>query len=341
VYDAVLLVSFGGPERPEDVVPFLEQVTRGRGVPPERLAEVARQYLAMGGRSPLNDQCRALRAAVADLLAREGPELPVYWGNRNWHPFLADTVRRMADDGIVRAAAFVTSAFGSAPGCRQYRQDLEAAREAVGPHAPRLDKLRLYYDHPGYLHPVADHLTAALGRLEPAQRAEARVVFTAHSIPLAMAAVSDYEAQLREAAGVVMDLAGLGERRWDLVYQSRSGPPRVPWLGPDVVDHLHHLATSGRPPVVLVPIGFTSDHMEVRYDLDTAAAGAARDLGLTLVRAATVGTDPRFVAMVRELVLERIEPDRPRRALGRLGPWPDECPPDHCQALPERPQSPS
>jgi protoporphyrin/coproporphyrin ferrochelatase len=336
VYDAILIVSFGGPEQPEDVVPFLEQVTRGRGIPRERLAEVGEHYFLFGGRSPINDQCRALKSALEALLAEEGPPLPVYWGNRNWHPFLADTVRQMAADGVTRAACFVTSAFSSYSGCRQYREDLEAARLAAGPGAPQLDKLRLYYNHPGFLEPLAANVTAALDRLPAGLREPARLVFTAHSVPESMARTSEYVPQLEEAAGLVMGLAGLEGRRWDLVYQSRSGPPQVPWLEPDVCDHLRALHADGEQAVVLVPIGFTSDHMEVLYDLDTQAAEVAGELGLTMVRAATVGTDPAFVAMIRELVLERLDPDRPRRALGPSGPWPDACPEGHC-AVPARP----
>lgn len=337
VYDAILLVSFGGPEGPEDVIPFLRNVTRGRDVPAERLAEVAAQYTAFGGRSPLNDQCRALKSALEDVLRREGPPLPVYWGNRNWHPFVSDAVAEMARDGVRRAAAFVTSAFGSYSGCRQYCEDLAAARAAVGPGAPQLDKLRLYYNHPGFVGPLAANVEDALGRLDPDERDQARLVFTAHSIPLAMAATSDYESQLREAAGLVSSRLRRPRRRWDLVFQSRSGPGHVPWLEPDVGDHLRHLRADGVEAVVLVPIGFTSDHMEVLYDLDTQAAGVADQLGLRLERASTVGTAGPFVAMIRQLVLERVDPARPRLALGAHGPWPDQCPPGHCAVPPRRP----
>lgn len=343
MYDAILLVSFGGPEGPDDVLPFLERVTRGRGVPRERLAEVGEHYHLFGGRSPINDQCRALEGALEALLEAEGPHLPVYWGNRNWHPLLADTVRQMADDGIRHAAAFVTSAFGSYSGCRQYREDLEEARRQVGPRAPQLDKLRLYHNHPGFLGPLAANVRAALQRLPAHQRDGARLVFTAHSIPVSMAATSDYEAQLRESSGLVAELAGRGDRPWDLVFQSRSGPPEVPWLEPDVCDHLRRLRAGGAGAVVLVPIGFVSDHMEVLYDLDTRAAAVAAEVGLTLERAATVGTAPAFVAMVRQLVLERQDPARPRLALGPSGPWPDTCPVGHCTpaARPDPAQRPS
>jgi ferrochelatase len=329
-YDAVLLLSFGGPEGPGDVLPFLRNVTRGRNVPDERLAVVAEQYRAFGGRSPINDQCRALLAALETELSGAGIDLPLYWGNRNWHPLLADTVARMADDGIGRALVFVTSAFGSFSGCRQYRQDLERARETVGARAPELHKLRLFYNHPGFIEPMAANLRATLDRSErPGGEADdRRVVFTAHSIPISMAAACSYQDQLTEAAGLVMEAAGL-DGRFDLVFQSRSGPPTVPWLEPDVNDHLRVLAADGVGTVALVPIGFVSDHMEVLFDLDTQAAATASELGMDLVRVPTVGTDPRFVRMIRELIEERLAWAN-RLFLGQDGPWPDECPEGHC-----------
>lgn len=329
--DALLLLSFGGPEGPDDVLPFLRNVTRGRNVPDERLAAVAEQYALFGGRSPINDQCRALKTAIEADFAANGVELPVYWGNRNWHPFVTDTVAEMADDGITRALVFVTSAFGSYSGCRQYREDLAAAAAAVGPGAPTLDKLRLYFNHPGFIEPMADNVVAAVESLGgddgPADR-RPRLVFTAHSIPASMAAGCDYEAQLHDATRLVVATAGL-TLDYDLVFQSRSGPPSIPWLERDVNDHLTTLASEGVDRVVLVPIGFVSDHMEVLFDLDTQAAQTAAELHIALVRASTVGTDPRFVAMVRNLVAERLDGAQPV-ALGPRGPWPHECPPDHC-----------
>ena len=329
-YDAVVVVSFGGPEAPDHVIPFLRNVTRGRNVPAERLEEVARHYLARGGRSPINDQNRRLAAALDSALGDAGVDMPVYWGNRNWHPMLADTVAAMHADGVRRALAFVTSAFGSYPGCRQYGEDIARAR-AARPGAPEIHKLRLFYDHPGFVEPMAEGVRSALARLAPDGAEHApRLVFCAHSIPLAMAERSPYERQLREAATLIAARVA-GDPRpdeapaWDLVYQSRSGPPHVPWLEPDVVDHLGTLHREGVRDVVLVPLGFVSDHMEVIRDLDDEAAGAAAALGMRLERSPTVGTHPAFVDMIVELIRERVRPGTPRRALGAQGAWPDVC----------------
>ena len=348
-YDALVLVSFGGPERPEDVQPFLANVARGRGIPPERLAEVAEHYQRFGGGSPINEQCRQLIAAIRADFVAHGIDLPVYWGNRNWHPMLADTVAQMRSDGVRRALAFVTSAYSNYSSCRQYLDDIAAARAAVGPQAPVIDKLRQFWDHPGFVEPHADAVRAALGTLDPAKRGSTRLVFTAHSIPVSMAAASGpriggsppssdsaapavgrYEAQLKETARLVA-AAAAPDLPYDLVWQSRSGPPHVPWLEPDINDHLVALAETGVTSVVVSPIGFVSDHLEVVWDLDTEAAATAKQHGLDFVRAATPGTDPRFVAMVRELVLERLSPPDtvPRRRLGTLPSW-DTCPPGCC-----------
>jgi protoporphyrin/coproporphyrin ferrochelatase len=326
-YDAILLVSFGGPEGPDEVIGFMENVTRGRDIPRQRLEEVSQHYLEFGGRSPINDQNRALKAALEELLAEEGPDLPVYFGNRNWHPLLPDTLRQMRDDRIGRALCFITSAYSSYSGCRQYREDLAAAREEVGEGAPGLDKMRVYYNHPGFVEPQIDLITEALEKLPDHTRATARIVFTTHSIPLTMSRHCDYEAQHYETCRLVME--HLPGRAWDLVYNSRSGPEQVPWLVPDVNDHLEALAEAGVPGVVVVPVGFISDHMEVIYDLDVEAAQTAERVGLPMVRAGTVGVDPRFVAMIRELLLERLA-DAPARALGTRGPSHDACPVDCC-----------
>ncbi len=336
--DAVLILSFGGPERPEDVMDFLRNVTRGRNVPDERLAEVAEQYLQFGGRSPINDQCRELAAELTDRLTGTGRNLPVYFGARNWHPFVADTVRRMTDDGVRHAAVFVTSAFGSYSGCRQYREDLARAGDEVGPGAPELTKLRLFYNHPGFIDPLVDNLAAGLGRLSRCQKI--RVLFSAHSIPVSMAAGCDYEDQLANAAGLILDrleAAGHGRPEHDMVYQSRSGPPQVPWLEPDINDHLRALVAVDDAPdgVVVVPLGFTSDHMEVMFDLDTQAAQTAADIGLAFDRVPTVGTDPRYVDMIIGLV-EEIAVGATPVAIGSHGPWPAVCPDGHC-AAPQRP----
>ena len=341
-YDALVLVSFGGPERPEDVMPFLQNVTRGRGVPPERLAEVAEHYLHFGGVSPINQQCRDLLAAIRADFAANGVDLPVYWGNRNWDPMLADTVAQMRDDGVKRALAFVTSAYGGYSSCRQYQEDIAAARAAVGQDAPVIDKLRQFWDHPGFIEPHADAVKAALAQLDPAKRDTTRIVFTAHSVPVSAAATAGphggrYTAQLEEVARLV-HAAAAPDLPYDLVWQSRSGPPQVPWLEPDINDHLAALAEQGVTSVVVSPIGFVSDHLEVVWDLDTEALETAKQLGLDFVRAGTPGTDPRFVAMVRELVTERTAPDgeRLRRRLGELPMW-DTCPTPCCVPPARRP----
>ncbi|MFZ2504223.1 MAG: ferrochelatase, partial [Nocardioides sp.] len=338
-YDALLLVSFGGPEGPDDVVPFLENVTRGRGIPRERLAEVGQHYSLFGGRSPINDQNRHLLAALRDDLAHAGIDLPVYWGNRNWDPFLADTVATMARDGIERAACFVTSAYSSYSGCRQYREDLAAAAEAVyamGLKAPRLDRLRAYFNHPGFLDPLTDAALAAVAEL-PDPSASPHVLFVTHSIPETMNAGSGpeggaYVAQHRAVmhALVARMRQELGrELPYELVYCSRSGPPQVPWLEPDVNDRIADLATAGATGVVLVPIGFVSDHMEVIYDLDTEARATAERHGIALTRAATPGIDARFVGMIRQLLIERAATERGeaplRTACGALDAAPDYC----------------
>ena len=306
--DAILIVSFGGPEGPADVMPFLRNVTRGRGIGDDRLAVVAEHYHLFGGISPINQCNRDLIAALADELARRGVELPVYWGNRNWSPMLADTVAQMRDDGVSRAVGFVTSAFGSYSGCRQYAEDIDRARAAVGTDAPVIDKLPPFWDQEGFLSAMADHLAAAR-QTEPS----APVVFTAHSIPHTMAATAPYVAQLQEACRRVA--ARTGTSRWSLAYQSRSGPPQVPWLEPDIGDELNRLADDGADAVIVVPIGFVADHMEVVYDLDTEARQRADLLGLGFSRVPTVGTHPAFVSMIADLV---------------LAPPPAPCPADCC-----------
>jgi protoporphyrin/coproporphyrin ferrochelatase len=340
-YQALLVVSFGGPDRPADVMPFLENVTRGRGIPSDRLAEVAGHYLARGGRSPINDQNRALVAALQHEIEQAGLSLPVYWGNRNWHPFLADELARMRDDGVRRAVIFVTSASSSYSGCRQYREDLADAATAVHPAAPRLDRLRHCFDHPGFVQANADSVAGALGDLPGSVAETARLVFVTHSIPVAMADSSGpgggaYVAQHQAvAAAVVADI----ERRtgvryaFDLAYCSRSGAPREPWLEPDVNDQLKALAPEVAG-VVLAPIGFVSDHMEVAFDLDTEALGTARELDLPAARAATAGTHPAFVSAVIDLLLERAAVERGERvgraSIGSPGPSHDMCPANCC-----------
>jgi ferrochelatase len=327
-YDALLLVSFGGPEGMDDVMPFLRNVVQGRGVPDERLREVAAHYEHFGGVSPQNAQSRALLGALHEELERYGPRLRLYWGTRHWQPSLAEALRQMKTDGVVRALAFVTSAYGSLSGCRQYLEAIACARAEVGEGAPEVDKLRSFYNHPGFVEPLAERVAAAFARLSETRRAQARLVFTAHSIPRWMAAGCDYEAELRETASLVA--FPLGRPSWSLAYQSRSGPPSQPWLEPDIVDHLRALAREGTEDVVVAPIGFVSDHMEVLYDLDIGARSRAIELGINLVRAGTVGTHPRFVRMIRELVEERLSDAPVRLHLGTRGPAPDVCPAGCC-----------
>src|SRR6266478_2156153 len=316
-YDALLLVSFGGPERHEDVIPFLENVLRGRQVPRERMIEVAEHYYQFDGKTPINAQNRALIAALEREFAERGPRLPIYWGNRNWHPMLPDTLRQMEADGVKRALAFVTSAFSSYSGCRQYRENIE---QALGPSALRIDKLRVFYNHPGFIEAIVERCEEALRTLS-----QPHLIFTAHSVPLSFAQTSRYVEQLEETCRLV---AGqLGQTGWRLVYQSRSGPPAQPWLEPDIGDYLKQVESGAV--VVIAPIGFLSDHMEVVYDLDTEVRQICERRGIRMARAATVGVHPKFVSMIRDLVLERTE-GAPRLALGNCGPSHDICPADCC-----------
>jgi ferrochelatase len=334
-YDALLVVSFGGPEGMDDVMPFLSNVLRGRNVPESRMREVAHHYELFGGVSPINGQNRRLIAALEEELERQGPRLPVYWGNRNWHPLLADTLRQMRDDGIRNALAFVTSAYSSYSGCRQYREEIERARAAVGEGAPRVEKLRAFFNHPGFVGPNVENLRAALGQIPEERRPSARVAFTAHSVPAGMAAGCDYERQLLETCRLVAE--GAGAAAWRLVFQSRSGPPTQAWLEPDICDHLRELKAGGVDDVVVAPVGFISDHMEVLYDLDTEARQLSEELGINMVRAATVGTHPEFVRMILELIRERLDPAVSRRALGTFAPSHDVCPVDCCLPGTSRP----
>jgi ferrochelatase len=325
-YDALLVVSFGGPEGMDDVMPFLENVLRGRNVPRERMLSVAHHYEMFGGVSPINQQNRNLIAALEEELGKEGPRLPIYWGNRNWHPLLPETVRQMTADGVQNALAFVTSAYSSYSSCRQYRQNIADAQAEVGPTAPRIDKLRAFYNHPLFIEANVEQIRVALNRFE-----DPDLVFTAHSIPEAMAASCEYAEQLQETGRLVAE--ALKVDRWRVVYQSRSGSPSQPWLGPDIGDCLRQMRSEGSTEVVVAPIGFVSDHMEVVYDLDYEAQNLANELGLTMVRAATAGTHPAFVKMIRELILERVD-NAPPRFLGSRGPGHDLCYADCC--LPAR-----
>ena len=285
-YDALLIVSFGGPEQRDDVIPFLENVLRGRNVPRERMLEVAEHYYHFDGRSPINDQNRALIAELQKVV-----HIPIYWGNRNWHPMLGDTVRQMKNDGIYRAIALATSAFGSYSGCRQYQEDIARACAEAGEGAPVIDKIPPFSGHPKFIQAMTDRVRAALVELP-----EGKLVFSAHSVPMSMAQTSPYVRELESACAAVA--AGVGKSDWELVYQSRSGPPQIPWLEPDICDYLREI----RCDVLVAPIGFLSDHMEVLYDLDTEARSVSDELGVKMVRAETVGTHPAIIEMIAEMI---------------------------------------
>lgn len=323
-YDAVLVMSFGGPEGMDEVIPFMENVTRGRNIPRERLEEVSEHYFMFDGVSPINAQNRALISALSEELEAAGLNLPVYFGNRNWHPFIEDTMRQMRDDGVKHAIAFFTSAYSCYSGCRQYREDIMRAMEAVGEGAPEVDKLRMFYNHPHFIEPNVEHLERALEQFPESKRGDVHVAFTAHSIPTAMAENSDYEVQLNETIRLIAERTGI--KHYKLVYQSRSGPPHIPWLEPDILDHMEALHESGVDDLVIHPIGFISDHMEVMFDLDTEAVDKAEELGMNMVRAATVGTHETFIKMIRELIVERMSENPARPYVGERGPNHDICP---------------
>jgi len=328
-YDALLLVSFGGPEATPDVLPFLENVLRGKNVPRERMLTVAEHYHHFGGRSPINDQNRALITALRREFDQHGLALPIYWGNRNWHPMLPDTLKEMKRDGVKSALAFVTSAFSSYSGCRQYRENIANAQESAGGQPPLVDKLRVFYNHPGFIEPMAEHIKEALHRLPEEVQSSATVLYTAHSIPLSMAQGCRYQQQLEEAARLISEK--LGRRGDRVVFQSRSGPASQPWLEPDVLDAIRAIkGESAARGVVLAPLGFVSDHMEVLYDLDIEARRLCDSLQVPMVRAKTVGTHPRFVRMIRELIEERISAAPVRLALGKYEANHDICPADCC-----------
>jgi ferrochelatase len=342
VFDSILIVGFGGPERPEDVIPFLENVTRGRNIPRARLLEVAGHYDHFGGVSPINAQVRELLAALRPDLERHGIALPLYWGNRNWHPMLPDTLAEMAAAGCQRSLAVVLAAYSSYSSCRQYREDIERARASAGDAAPRVDKVRVFYNHPDFIAANVDRVQEALGAISPERRSATRLSFTAHSIPVSMARNCDYERQLTETCRLVAEAVDIEPGRWQLVYQSRSGRPEDPWLEPDILDHLRSLKESGVHDVVIHPVGFLSDHMEVLFDLDEEARQLCEELGLKMIRSRTVGVHPRFISMLRQLIDERIRdiPEPDRQAVGRHGPSHDICP-EQCCLAPARPRSKS
>ncbi len=329
-YDAILVMSFGGPEGPADVMPFLENVTRGRNIPADRLAEVAEHYHHFGGVSPHNAQIKDLLAALEPELRANDITLPVYWGNRNWHPMVRDTVQQMKADGVKHFLAFVFAGYSSYSSCRQYRENIDTAIDGTG---LTYDKIRVFYNHPDFITANRDRVHDALNKLPETEREIAPIVFTAHSIPTSMATGCDYEKQLLETARLITESLANPHM---LCWQSRSGPPQVPWLEPDICDQLEQLHAQGSPAVVIAPIGFLSDHLEVLFDLDTEAAQKARELGLSMQRAATVGTHPAFIGMIRKLIAERLDITTQKEAIGCFGPNHDRCPADCCPA-PQRP----
>lgn len=327
-YDAILFMSFGGPEKPEDVVPFLENVTRGRGIPKERLAEVGKHYYQFGGKSPINEQNLAIIEALKQELAENGLDLPIYFGNRNWTPFITDTMQQMKNDNVKRAISFFTSSFSSYSGCRQYREDIIRAQEAVGEGAPEIDKLRVFYNHPGFINPTVDSIQTALANWSENERDNVRIIFTAHSLPMEQVRNSAYEEQLKEACRIVAEK--LDTENYVLVYQSRSGPPQMPWLEPDIIDYMEEIHEEGIRDIIIMPIGFVSAHMEVIFDLDTEAAQKAGELGMKMIRAQTVDIAKPFVQMIRELIVERMTANPERIALGQFEASHDICPVDCC-----------
>lgn len=333
-YDAILIVSFGGPEGPDDVMPFLDNVLMGLNVPKPVKVRIAKRYQRFGGISPINRETRSFIQALEIEIQNNGPQLPIYWGNRNWHPMLPDTLNRMADDGIKNAIAYVTSTFSSYSGCRKYREDLYEAIQGVD-NPPHIDKLRVGYNHPGFIKAVSDRTREALESTS-VDKEEVVLMFTAHSLPLSMAKCTDYEAQLQEACNLVGEVVGINS--WQLVYQSNNASYGEPWLEPDIADALEKVKSSGRSHVVIMPIGFVCDHMEVVLDLDIEAKEQADNLGLQLTRAATVGSHPAYISMVRELIIERMSKNPDRQYLGSRGANGDYCKPDCC--LSGRPGNP-
>ena len=339
-YDALMVVSFGGPEGPDDVMPFLENVLRGKNVPRERMLEVSEHYNHFDGISPINGQNRELIAALKKELADHGIDLPIYWGNRNWHPMLPDALRQMQEDGIKSALGFFTSIYSCYSGCRQYRENIADAQAAIGEGAPEVHKLRMPFNHPLYIEASADRVQTAFDEVQSDRQSATRFVFTAHSIPMSMAEGSKYATQLNEACRLIMEK--IGDYPWELVYQSRSGPPLQPWLEPDVCDYIGELKQkSDVKDIVMMPVGFVSDHMEVLFDLDTEARELCDELGINLQRSKSVGVHPKFISMIRELILERTSGTE-KRAIGNMPANWDVCPHDCCTYdPPKRPTRPA
>lgn len=334
-YDALLFVSFGGPEGPDDVMPFLENVLRGKNVPQARMLEVAEHYQNFGGVSPINEQCRKLIQAVAVECEDQGIDLPIFWGNRNWKPMLPDAMRELKQAGARKVLVFVTSGYSGYSGCRQYRENIADAQVEADATDIEVHKLRVFYNHPDFVEVNALNVQAAISELKTAANQDVHVAFTAHSIPNSMAETSDYVRQLTETCHLVAKRLQLPADRWSLVYQSRSGRPQDPWLEPDICDHLRALSNSGVQQVVVSPVGFLSDHIEVLYDLDDEATTVCQDIGLRIIRADTPGTHPVFVRMIRKLIQERLQ-QATRECVGQYEASHDVCPADCCPA-PQRP----
>jgi len=326
-YDAILFMSFGGPEGKDEIIPFLENVTKGRNVPRSRLEDVAQHYYQFDGISPINEQNKELISVLKIEMKDNGLDLPVYFGNRNWYPLIDDTVKQMINDGVKRAVAFVTSGFSCYSGCRQYRENIINALDKSVNGKMEIDKIRVFYNHPGFIDAMVDRTKSALEKFDTPID-EINLVFTAHSIPMGMADNSNYVIQLHETCKLIAEK--IKTENYKLAYQSRSGPPQVPWLEPDILEYLNELHRKGEKNVIVVPIGFISDHMEILFDLDTEASELAERLGLKMVRAKTVGTHPLFVKMIYQLIKERMISNPDRLVLGSLGPSQDICPVDCC-----------
>jgi ferrochelatase len=330
-YDAILFVSFGGPEGMADVMPFLRNVLRGKNVPESRMVQVAHHYEQFNGVSPINGQNRILIENMKEELTRRGIDLPIYWGNRNWHPMLTDTIAQMEADGIKSALAFVTSAYSSYSGCRQYLEDIEKAKTEAGSDIT-VDKMRVFYNHPLFVEANIENVNEGLQKF--ADKNEVHVAFTAHSIPMAMANNCDYEKQLSETCEMIA--SRLGITNFKLVYQSRSGPPTQPWLEPDICDHMRALHKAGVSHLLIHPVGFVSDHMEILYDLDTEARDLAKELGMQFERTSTAGTNAKFASLMADLVEERLESESGivKKTVGCFPARADVCPPDCCTYTP-------
>ncbi len=339
--DSLLVVSFGGPEKRDDVLPFLENVLRGKPVPRERMLEVAEHYYHFGGVSPINAQCRELIQALETELAEHQISLPIFWGNRNWHPLLPETIARMKQHGVNRPLVYITSGFSCYSGCRQYRENILSAMQEADVADWQFGKIRVFYNHPDFISVVSERVQQSMHQLDitdPVSATDFHVAFTAHSIPFSMSSTSDYEKQLRETCRLVAEALHLRDSQWRLVYQSRSGRPQDPWLEPDICDTVRELSAAGVRRLVISPVGFLSDHMEVLYDLDDEARKVCDALGIRMERAGTPGCHPKFVSMIRKLIQERVS-GAAKECIGLYGPNHDVCPVDCCPA-PARPNRP-